>query len=72
MANPLIDRYYDPLGARLDYDEKKVEAARQEAIENVKAKLAAATNEDEKRELQMTLRKLGVSAVAVRELAAAR
>jgi hypothetical protein len=56
--NPLIDRYYSPLGLELDYDLQKVADDRQNAIENVKVKLAGAKDDSEKRVLLGTLRKL--------------
>jgi hypothetical protein len=56
--NPLIDRYYSPLGLDADYDPREIADATKRAIENVKTKLAKASDESERRELESTLRKL--------------
>lgn len=56
--NPLIDRYYSPLGLEVDYDPREIVDAKQKAIVNVKSKLDRTTDEAERRELENTLRKL--------------
>lgn len=59
MANPLIDRYYSPLGLNVKDDTSDIEAARQQAIRNIQAKLARETDADARRELIATLKKFG-------------
>ncbi|MEA2339197.1 MAG: hypothetical protein QOE82_3204 [Thermoanaerobaculia bacterium] len=58
-GNPLIDRYYSPLGLELDSDFKNErEDAIKNAIRNVQSKLDGTKDESEKRVLEVTLRKL--------------
>jgi hypothetical protein len=60
--NPLIDRYYSPLGTPLDFDQSEVDEARTLAIENVRKQLSSAIanqNLQLKKQLQSTLIQLG-------------
>ena len=58
--NPLIERYYSPLGVDPDGRQlmEEIRDAREKAIQNIQAKLEAAKDEDERRQLRAELRSL--------------